>query len=270
MTKKHSTPLPIFDKYYYYSAAVQAPEVDAEFYRRVFIELKHQMPRSLREDFCGTFINSTAWVKLDKGHTAIGVDLDPEPISYGRDNYLPKLTPEQQSRIQIMQGNVLDPSLPHVDLIAATNFSYYIFKNRELLKRYFSNCYSTLNKDGVFLIDCFGGPRCMEPNEEETEHTDPNFSYFWDQDSYDPITHEAKFFIHFKRPGEAKRSQVFSYDWRMWTIRELREILAEAGFSRTHVYWEGTDEEGDGDGIYQQTDEGEVCESWVAYIASEK
>ena len=194
-----------FDKYYYYSNAVQAPDVDAEFYRRVFVELKERLPTTLREDFCGTFMNSTEWVKLDERHRAFGVDLDPEPLQYGRENYLSKLAPDQQSRIEVSEGNVLDPNLPHVDIVAATNFSYFIFKKREQLKQYFQNAYNTLNDDGVFLIDCFGGPKCMEPNEEETVHDDPRFSYFWDQDSYDPVTHEALFYIHFKRPGEPKR-----------------------------------------------------------------
>ena len=43
-------------------------------------------------------------------------------------------------------------------------------------------------------MDIFGGSECYEANEEETEHDD--FSYFWDQDSYDPVTNEAMFYIH--------------------------------------------------------------------------
>ena len=78
----------------------------------------------------------------------------------------------------------------------------------------------------------------MTPNEEETEHD--GFSYFWDQDSYDALTNFGQFYIHFKRKGEKKREKVFSYDWRLWSIPELKECLLEAGFEKTVVYWEGT------------------------------
>ena len=108
----------------------------------------------------------------------------------------------------------------------------------------------------------------MEPNEHETEHDD--FSYFWDQDTYNPVTHEAMFYIHFKRRGEKKREKVFTYDWRLWGIAELKDILEEVGFSKSLVYWEGTDEDGDGNGEFTVTEEGEDCESWVAYIVGIK
>ena len=45
-------------------------------------------------------------------------------------------------------------------------------------------------------MDCVGGSECYEANEEETDHEDDGFSYFWDQDSYNPITNEAQFYIH--------------------------------------------------------------------------
>jgi hypothetical protein len=119
-------------------------------------------------------------------------------------------------------------------------------------------------------MDCFGGSECYEANEEETDHEDDGFSYFWDQDSYNPITNEAQFYIHFQRDGETKREKVFSYDWRLWSIPELRDILTDVGFKKTTIYWEGTDENGEGDGVYTPTEQGEDCESWVAYIIASK
>ena len=96
------------------------------------------------------------------------------------------------------------------------------------------------------------------------------FLIFWDQSSFDPMSHYAQFDIHFKLKREKKRCKVFSYDWRMWSIPELRELLLEAGFVKTHVYWEGTTKDGEGDGIYTRTEKGESCPSWTAYIVSEK
>lgn len=257
-----------FDKYWYYLNSVQSPEVDVEFFKKVYKELRGKNANSFREDFCGTFALSCEWVKLDPSHNAVGVDLDPEPIAYGKKNYLPKLPPEAQERVKVIRGNVLSGTLPKCDMIAACNFSYFIFKTRKEMKKYFQNALNTLNSKGVFLMDIFGGSACQEANEEETVHD--TFSYFWDQDSFNPITNEAQFYIHFQPKGEAKKERVFSYDWRMWSIPELRDILEEVGFKKTHVYWEGTTDEGEGDGVFKRTEEGEECESWIAYIVAEK
>lgn len=257
-----------FDKYLYYKKSVQSPETDVEFISDTYKELRGKDAKVLREDFCGTFSICCEWVKLKKSHTAIGIDLDPEPIHYGKNNYYSSLTEEQKSRVEVHEKNVMDSSLPKADVVSAQNFSYFIFKSRDVLRSYFENAYKTLNDDGLLIVDCFGGSQCQEANEEETDHGD--FSYFWDQDKFDPITNEALFFIHFKRKGEKKREKVFVYDWRMWSIPEIREVMEEAGFKTTHVYWEGTDKDGDGNGEFTQVESGEECESWVAYIAAEK
>lgn len=268
MSEKKVESLATFDKYYYYKKSVQSPDADVEFLHKAYKELKNKPAKILREDFCGTFSICCEWVKMDKSHSAIGVDLDAEPIKYGKNNYYTELTEEQQSRIQVVEKNVMDKSLPKADIISAQNFSYFIFKSREVLKDYFKNAYKTLNEDGIFIIDCFGGSQCQEPNEEETEHGE--FSYFWDQDKFDPVTNEALFHIHFKRKGEKKKEKVFSYDWRMWSLPELCEVMSEVGFSNTHIYWEGTDKDGEGNGEFTRVTEGEDCESWVAYVAAEK
>jgi hypothetical protein len=46
--------------------------------------------------------------------------------------------------------------------------------------------------------------------------------------------------------------------------------LEEIGFKKVHYYWEGTDEDGEGDGNFNKIDTGEICDSWVAYIVGEK
>lgn len=266
---KKKPQLEAFDKYAYYRRSVQAPDHDVLFFRETYKELRSgKAPKTLREDFCGTFSICCEWVKLDPKNSAVGVDLDPEPIAYGREHYLPMLSSEQQKRVQIIEENVLNPKLPKADIVCAMNFSHFIFKERSLMTAYFRNCYETLNSGGILIADCFGGSRCQEANEEETEHKD--FSYFWDQDSFDPVTNFATFYIHFKRKGEKKREKVFSYDWRMWSIPELREMMKGAGFKKAHVYWEGTAKNGEGNGVFTRTEKGEECEAWIAYIVGEK
>jgi hypothetical protein len=256
------------DKYWYYNQSVQSADVDVQFFYDTFKQLKKRDPKVFREDFCGTFKLSCEWVQLNKNFEAIGVDLDKEPIEYGKEHYLSELKDNEQSRINLIQGNVLETNLPKADIIAACNFSYFIFKEREVLKRYFANNYAATNDDGVFILDIFGGSQCYEPNEEETEHDE--FSYFWDQDSFDPITNEALFYIHFKPNGKKKLEKVFTYDWRLYSIPEIKDILLEVGFKNVNVYWEGTDEDGDGDGEFKLATQGEDCESWVAYLVAEK
>ena len=269
--KKKSIALPPFDKYELYKDSVQSPEADVEFLKNAYQELTGTKPAILREDFCGTFALCCEWVKLAPEHLAIGLDIDQEPIDYGKANYLSQLEESAQERINIIERDVLsEDSLPSADIVCALNFSYFCFKDRSVLKKYFQKVADSLNPGGIFVLDCFGGGKCCEANEEETEFTDLKFSYFWDQDNYDPLSNYAKFYIHFKRQGEKKREKVFTYDWRMWSIPELRDILKEVGLAETHTYWEGNDENGEGNGVFSKTESGEECESWVAYIVGRK
>ena len=41
----------------------------------------------LREDFCGTFAICCEWAKSGATFEAHGVDLDPEPLQYGKERY---------------------------------------------------------------------------------------------------------------------------------------------------------------------------------------
>lgn len=256
-----------FDKYELYREAVQSPETDVEFLVQVYEELKGKKPKSLREDFCGTFALCAEWVKLDKKHMAYGVDIDPEPMSYGMNNYYPKLSENEKKRLFLVEGNVLESKLPSADFAVAMNFSYFCFKSREMMKRYFKNVYNSVNKNGLFLVDVFGGTQCTDAIVDR--NAKKGFVYYWDQQGFDPVSAEALFYIHFK-VGSQKIEKAFSYDWRMWTIPELRELMAEAGFKKTHVYWEGTDSKGGGNGIFTRTEKGESCLSWIAYIIGEK
>ena len=70
---------------------------------------------------------------------------------------------------------------------------------------------------------------------EQTEERD-GFTYFFEQEGFDPVTHEALFHVHFQRNGESKRRRVFTYDWRIWTVPELRDALLEAGFASVRTY----------------------------------
>jgi len=56
----------------------------------------------------------------------------------------------------------------------------------------------------------------------------------------------------------------------MYTAPELRDLLLEAGFSKATVYWEGEDEDGEGNGEFTPDEKGEADLAWIAYIVAEK
>jgi SAM-dependent methyltransferase len=241
-----SPDLPPFDKYVYYSASVQEPETDVEFLDQVYRDVRGRRtkPRTLREDFCGTFANCCAWVKLGSDRYAIGVDIDPEPLAYGTEHYLSALRPSQRERVRVLQRNVLSPALPKADVIAALNFSAFIFKRRADLLAYARNCRRTLAPGGVLLISCLGGPAYQRAHQTRAAHSldDGSFVQVFEQEGFEPLTHDTTFHLHYQRPGEDLRPKVFTYDWRLWTVPELRDILLQAGFSSVLTYWEGQEE----------------------------
>lgn len=244
------------DKYALYAKAVQQPAVDVRRFRALYRDLKGRAPKRLREDFCGTFGVCCEWVKLGPDYTAQGRDLGSEPLQYGRERYLPKLTPGQRRRVTVTRQDVLVPGGPSPDLILAQNFSYFIFKKRETLKAYFTNCRKSLRRGGVLALDIFGGAGTYRPSIERTDNR--GFVFYFERSGLDPTTHEASCAIHFKPKGGKKFKNVFTYEWRMWTIPEIRDLLKEAGFRTSNVYWEGGGEKG------------RIEQVWIALILAEK
>ena len=105
--------------------------------------------------------------------------------------------------------------------------------------------------------------------EEETDFD--HFTYYWECQRFDPVTHEAFYAIHFRPKGRRKLVNVFTYDWRLWTMPELRDLLLEVGFRKVTPYWEGDDDDGGGNGEFlPYKNEVENCLSWVAYLAATK
>lgn len=253
-----------FDKYWYYSNAVQSPDADVDFLKKTFRYHAGRPAKYFREDFCGTFLNLCTWVKLNKDHHGVGIDLDPEPLDYGRKHYLAKLTPDEQKRIHLHQANVLSARVEPADVIAAMNFSYCIFKERKDLYHYIQNCRRGLKKNGILMMDAFGGHGCLEKNTDKKRRR--GYWYHWEQTDVDPITHEGKFYIHFKRDGEKERKNVFTYDWRIWSLPEIQDLMHEAGFRDVVVYWEKSNSRGGGSGEFVRSKKGESCASWIAYV----
>jgi len=256
------------DRHELYEESVQCVEEECEFVSKTFKSIRGRAAQSFREDFCGTASAACHWVRQSPEHTSIGVDFDPEVLAWGLANRVGRLDDEQKQRVTLIESNVLEVKTDPVDVIGAFNFSYFIFQQRELMKQYFRSIYDSLKPDGIFFLDAFGGYEAFEEMKEKTKYD--KFTYVWDQKRYSPITGEMECHIHFKFPDGSKLKRAFSYTWRLWTLPEILEMLTETGFKNPTVYWEGTDEDGDGDGVFKPDTHGEADAGWIAYLVAEK
>ncbi len=266
--KKKLTMAERADKHELYEAAVQNVSEECKFISATFTKLRGRAPLSWREDFCGTASAACEWVRGGKNRTAVGVDIDADVLDWGRNNRVSRLSAEQQARLRLIEANVLNADTGKVDCVGAFNFSYWIFQTRPQMLEYFGKIREALVDDGVFFLDAFGGYEAYEEMTEKTKYDD--FTYVWDQARYSPVTGEMECYIHFKFPDKSKLKKAFHYTWRLWSLPEITEMLREAGFKNPTVYWEGTDEDGEGNGVFTPDDRGEADAGWIAYIVAEK
>ena len=260
-----------------YQKAVQAPEAGVEFFINTYEKLRGKPALLMREDFCGTALLSVEWCKTNPSRTAIGVDLDKPTLEWGQEHNIDGAGGDMKERVTLIEANVLDADATDIkaDITCALNFSYNIFKTRDALREYFAAAHKGLKEDGLFIIDMFGGTETMDELEEERDVDDEEFTYIWDQDKFNPITHEMLCYIHFNFPDGSKLKKAFTYDWRLWTMPEVIELMKEAGFSKVRVFWEefvdsdDDEDEMEGTGNYEEVTEPENQESWVNYIVAE-
>jgi len=265
------------DRHLLYSAAVQSPETDLDFFERVYRRVRGGGFRLLREDFCGTAALACEWVRRHPDSRAWGIDLDRDTLDWGRRRYVPTLGSEA-GRLELIRANVLGVHEPKVDVVAAQNFSYFVFKHRADLLAYFKVVRRALRRDGMFFLDAYGGTEAICPATENrrieaSKAFDgtriPAFTYVWEQASFNPVDHHTVCHIHFKLRGGRRLKRAFTYDWRLWTLPEVREALVETGFSTADVYVEGWDDDADDtDGVFRRRARFENQSGWVAYIVA--
>ena len=273
--KRRATMASTADKYALYRLAVQDPEHEVQQFDRFYKDAYGRLPTTLREDFCAAAAVCCEWVRLGRERMAVGVDLDPEPLRYGDAHYLSTLDEEQRSRVSLRQEDVL-ACTTKAEVIAAQNYSFFLFKTRDLLRRYFERVHRSLDDEGIFIMDIMGGGSVHDDEIEESRQVarptrddkekNPPFRYVWEERSFNPITHDVVFHIHFRFPDGSALEEAFTYEWRLWSIPEIRELLAEAGFSESHVYWETVDKNGDANGKYRRDTTGRPDPAWLAYI----
>ncbi len=256
------------DRFRLYEKSVQCPEVDLDFAERVFLRNNGRKPYSLREDFCASAWIASSWVKRNRNNTAVGIDLSPEVLEWSKKNHVSKLSLTQQKRIKLLQGDVMTTVSKGMDLVMALNFSYWVFMDRSSMKDYFIQVKKNMSKDGLFILDAYGGSNANMEIKEKTKFK--NFTYIWEQEQFDPATGKMMCRIHFQFPDKSWIRNAFSYEWRVWTLPELQELLHESGYD-TEIYWEGEDENGAGNGEYEPLQgKASADEAWISYIVAKR
>ena len=108
----------------------------------------------------------------------------------------------------------------------------------------------------------------VETQDRRRQH---GFTYVWDQVDFDPVSHDILCKIHYEFRDGTRMRNAFVYDWRLWTLPEMQEIMSEAGFHDVHVLWEGTDRDsGEGNGRFRRCTRGGDEDAWIAYVIGRK
>jgi len=263
------------DRHALYEVAVQGVDWDLDFLERVW---RHRNPgrepRLFREDFCSTAALATAWAQRGRERHAWGVDLDPEPLAWARTHRLPFVR-EAASRVTLVRGDVRVPRKPAVDVACALNFSWWVFHERADLVRYLRAARAGLKPGGVLVLNLFGGTKAectlSERTRKRAENAPdgsmlPAFTYVWEHTSYDAVARRLVAHIHFELRDGRRLPRAFTYDWRMYTLPELRDAMLEAGYRDVEVWSEGWDARAKrGNGTLYRRTKLDNDDSWIAY-----
>ncbi len=244
---------PLPDRHVLYEAAVQGVEYDLDFFSRVYRRTRGGRFTRFREDFCGTAAMSCAWARRARDHRAWAVDLDAGTLDWARAHHLPYLRSAAR-RLALVHADVRHARVPRVDVIAAMNFSWWVFHERAALLEYLRAARRALASGGLLFANAFGGsdamgaltetrriPGSQGPDGERV----PPFTYVWEQAAFNPVDHRLRCHIHFQLRDGRALERAYTYDWRLWTLPEVREAMLEAGFADVQVWVEGWDERRD-------------------------
>lgn len=320
-------------KFLLYQESVQSPKGDISYLQKFFLMyVGGRLPLHLQEDFCGTALLSTEWLRSDPRRTAVGVDLDLEALLWCLENNVSKIGADGYPRISLFHGNVLQPLeasivrhnpqdfienmslndqegcvgtvklaagsesteqmipgnfidnegvkksclLPERDIICAFNYSCCCLQRRRDLVLYFRHALRSLSRrSGIFVMDLYGG--ASSEKELRLQRRFSNFTYIWEQEEFDIINRTTRISLHFHlKKNRGTLRHAFSYNWRLWSLPEIKDCLEEAGFSSVH-FWirempntlECAEEFDVGSDIkYEEVSSFEQRDAWNAYIVA--
>lgn len=263
---------PGLDRFALYELCVQAPARDARVLEAILgtSEGKGGAGPVLGEDFCGTAALSRAWADLHQANTAVAVDHDAATLARAGGH----------GRVRLVRADVLRVREP-VDLIAVLNFSIGELHARPALVRYFSHARRRLRKGGALVCDIYGGSDAFLTGVLEQTFKGPGgekIRYRWEQRTADPLTARVVNAMHFEVRPRARGAPIrrwpdaFTYDWRLWSVPELRDAMLEAGFAEVQVYPRQPDAV-DAQGAFHVLpieDAAEIGDSFSVYVAGRR
>jgi len=279
-----------------YELCVQSPKHLVPFLSAVH----GRSPGVLAEDFAGTAALSHLWVESDPDARAIATDLDSDALGYHG----------AHDRITKHHANVLHAT-DHADVLFVGNFSIGYWHTRAELVAYLKHARQRLSSPvtdggggprsgsegvppGLFICDTYGGESAFllgdvhrdhwippnkdgqdDPDHPLAPHAGKRVRYTWEQRSADPLTGMVTDVLHFRVESggtiEAELDDAFVYEWRLWSVPELRDAMAEAGFARTEVYaktGDAIDDEGNVYVLPVEDAEEELDDSFIVLVAA--
>ena len=268
MAKNYTLPRKGADKNLLYEWSVQDAEDAIQFTVEQYEKRRGRPPRILREDFCGTALVACQWVKGHPERRAIGLDLDGATLKWARRHNMKPLGRDRE-RVELRQCDVKTVTDPKADVVQAFNFSYYLLHPLAELISYFRHVLDSLAPGGLFLLDCYGGWDYQRRQKERRTVESPagTFGFVWEHASFNPIDNRAECHIHFEFKNGKRWKRTFSYDFRLYSIAEIRDALAAAGFCHADVLWDCAEEDDMSD--FASTSRAENCPGWIAYIVAD-
>jgi cyclopropane fatty-acyl-phospholipid synthase-like methyltransferase len=268
------------DRFALYEAAVQSPDYDLDFIENVYRARHARKPVRLREDFCGTGRLALEWARRHPRHTALALDLDAPTLAWGRRQHLARAPRAVTRRVVLERRDVRSVTRPAADVIVALNFSWWIFRERRELLRYFRAAHASLARGGMLIMNTYGGTAVLETQSERrriapSQGPDglrmPGFVYEWEQAFFNPVDHHVRCHIHFKFHDGSRMRRAFTYEWRMWMLPETQDALREAGFRDVQVWHEGWNHRlHEPSDVFERRTQFENQLGWLAYVIAWK
>ena len=266
-----------------YEQAVQHPDAELALLLGMYAHHhREETPTRFREDFAASAALAARFVAIDENHRALAVEIDPAIAAFARDQAAQRY-PERADDLHVVADDVVNVYRPRVDLTCSLNFSSFIYHSRAQLRGYFRSARRGLGRGGVLVVDLFGGPGAQRvmtqrrtfdatlASDGDGGQTAGQVTYIWEQREFDAATGRIDCRISFALGDGRRLEDAFVYDWRLWSIPEMCEVLAEAGFRDVTVWCDRFDPAtGQSDGHYQPARHLPTREDWIAYISARR
>ncbi|MGH7243724.1 MAG: class I SAM-dependent methyltransferase [Phycisphaerales bacterium] len=241
-----------------------------------FLDAAHgKKPKVLREDFAGSGTLARAWATSSRSRSALAVDIDPGVLSFAAAH--PRVEPIVADAKRCTAK---------ADIVAATNFPIGYQHSRGALLQYLKAVRKSLNKNGIFACDLYGGKDAFSAGKIIQMLRAPMgapwqgelIEYTFEQRAADQLTGLVLNALHFRvfnksnktRKPDFELKDAFVYHWRLWSLPELVDALTESGFRSVEVH----DRLGDAIDsagklhLRKVAQDNPLDENWVVYVVA--